>query len=410
MKLKLGIITLLTALHDGTKVENSHYGIISGLKKCFDIYFIDPEDAYSVDLQIVFIGSGGTENYFRNIYGKLLKPVILLTDGMQNSLAASLEILAWIKECGDDSIILHGSIDEINSQIDYFYKAQKAKERLKETVIGVVGFPSDWLIASGVSYIDAWRKWGVTFKNIELDELSKQMENISIYKAEEIAKDFINGAAALKEPDEKDVIEGAKVYLALKELHERHCLDAVTVRCFELLSKHETTGCLALSLLNNESIVSGCEGDCQAVFSMLLIYLLTGSKAFMANPSRIDFEKNEVVLAHCTIPTCMTNNYNIRSHFESRIGVGIQGVVEEGQVTVFKCGGSKLDKYFLSSGQIIGNLDEDYMCRTQLKIHLDEDIRYFLRNPIANHHLVIKGDHTELIDRFMRDMDCWRIM
>jgi L-fucose isomerase-like protein len=410
MKLKLGIITLLAALHEGVRMEESSGNIISELRKYYDIDFINPEDTSGVDLTIIFVASGGTENYFKSIYQKLTKPVILLTDGMQNSLAASLEILAWIKEYGDDSIILHGSIEEISSQINYYYQAKNTRKRLEEAVIGVVGFPSDWLIASDVNYIDARRKWGVTFKNIELDELSNQIENMSNYKAEETAKDFINRAASLKEPDEKDVKEGAKVYLALKELHDKYCFDAVTVRCFELLSKHKTTGCLALSLLNNENVISGCEGDCQTVFSMLLLYLLTGSKAFMANPSHIDIEKNEIILAHCTIPTCMTKNYDIRSHFESRIGVGIQGIVEEGRVTIFKCGGSKLDKYFLSSGQILENLNEDYMCRTQLKIRLDNDISYFLRNPIANHHLIIKGDHTKLINRFMQDMGCCRIM
>jgi L-fucose isomerase-like protein len=92
------------------------------------------------------------------------------------------------------------------------------------------------------------------------------------------------------------------------------------------------------------------------------------------------------------------------------MGVGIQGVVEEGDVTVFKCGGSKLDKYFVSSGRLVENLDNDNMCRTQLRIHLDSDVSYFVRNPLANHHIVIKGNHAKLIDRFMQDMGCTRIV
>ncbi len=410
MKLKLGIITLLSALHDATKVENSHYNFISGLKKDFNISFIDPEDADSVDLPIVFIGSGGTENYFRNIYDKLPKPVLLLTDGMHNSLAASMEILAWIQELGDDSIILHGSLDETISQINYNYKARMTRNRLKEASIGVVGFPSDWLIASDVSYIEARKKWGVLFENIELDELSQMVERTSIDKAKRIAEDFAKKAAGFKESNEKDVIEAAKIYLALKALREEYGFDAVTVRCFDLLTKHGATGCLALSLLNNEGVISGCEGDCQGVFSMLLLSLLTESKSFMANPAYIDIEKNDIVFAHCTIATDMTEKYIIRNHFESRIGIGIQGVVEEGPVTVFKCGGSKLDKYFAASGQLIENLEDINMCRTQLKVHLNSDAGYFLKNPLANHHLVIKGDHSSLIDRFMQDMGCKKMI
>ena len=410
MKLKLGIITLLSALHNGAMVENSHYDFIMGLKKDFDVSFIDPEDADSVDLPIVFIGSGGTENYFKNIYDRLPKPIIILSDGMHNSLAASMEILTWIKELGDDSTILHGSMEETVSQIKYSYASRTTQKGLRETAIGVVGFPSDWLIASDVNYIDVQKKWGVAFRNIEIRELEQHMKEISLDKVRRIAAEFIQGAALVKEPNEKDVIEGAKIYLALKALGEEYEIDAMTVRCFELLSGYGTTGCLALSLLNNENVISGCEGDCQAVFSMVLLNMLTGSKAFMANPSYIELEKNEMVLAHCTIPTCIADKYIIRNHFESRIGIGIQGLVEEGPVTIFKCGGSKLDKYFVSSGQIIENLDNDNMCRTQLKIHLDSDASYFLRNPIANHHIIIKGDHSRLIDRFMQDMGCKRIV
>jgi L-fucose isomerase-like protein len=212
MKLKLGIITLLSALHDPSKVENSHYNFISGLKKSFDIAFIDPEETDGVDLPVVFIGSGGTENYFRNIYDKLPKPVLLLTDGVHNSLAAAMEILAWIKELGDDSLIIHGSIQETTAQLEYCYKAVNARKQLKEAAIGVVGFPSDWLIASDVSYIEARRKWGVLFKNIELQELKQQFSRTSLAQAKEVAEAFIKNSAGLKEAEEKDVIEAARLY------------------------------------------------------------------------------------------------------------------------------------------------------------------------------------------------------
>ncbi|HYE81680.1 MAG TPA: fucose isomerase [Clostridia bacterium] len=410
MRLKLGIITLLSTLHDAANVENSHYDLISGLKRSFDVYFIDPEEAFSVDLPIVFIGSGGVENYFKNIYDKLPKPVLLLTDSMQNSLSAAMEILTWIRNLGDDSAILHGSLEETVSQIEYSYIACNTKKKLSEAAIGVVGFPSDWLISSEVNYTDAQRKWGVRFKNIEIQELNQQMKEISSDRAKGTADSFAAGAALIKEPNEKDIIEGAKAYLALKALREEYEFDAMTLRCFDLILKCGTTGCLAMSLLNNEDVISGCEGDCQGVFSMLLVNILTGNKAFMANPAYIDFNRNEMVLAHCTIPTCMTDRYIIRNHFESHTGVSVQGIVGEGPVTIFKCGGTGLDKYFVASGQLIENLEDDNMCRTQLKVHLDEDISYFIRNPIANHHLVIKGDHSALINHFMQDMGCKRIM
>jgi len=142
---------------------------------------------------------------------------------------------------------------------------------------------------------------------------------------------------------------------------------------------------------------------------MLLLNTLTGGKSFMANPAYIDIEKNNIVLAHCTIPTCLTDSYVIRNHFESHMGVSIQGIMKKGPVTIFKCGGGRLDKYFLASGELLENLEDENMCRTQLKIHLNADTGYFLRNPIANHHILIEGDYVGLIDRFMQYAGCKRI-
>ena len=38
-------------------------------------------------------------------------------------------------------------------------------------------------------------------------------------------------------------------------------LDAVAVRCFDLVTARGTTGCLALSALNDAGRVAACEGD-----------------------------------------------------------------------------------------------------------------------------------------------------
>src|SRR5699024_3890820 len=100
-----------------------------------------------------------------------------------------------------------------------------------------------------------------------------------------------------------------KIYIGLKNIVDKYNLDGLTVRCFDLLSKVNNTGCIALSLLNDEGIISSCEGDVPALISMLILNALSGEPVFMANPSSIDVEKNEVVFAHCTIPLDMTEDY-----------------------------------------------------------------------------------------------------
>lgn len=407
--MEIGLIAIMSDLHNMTKIENSHYELISGLKKHFSVRFITPIEAKYVDMPMVFIASGGTEEMFMNIYDELPKPIILLTDGLHNSLAASMEIQSWLKKLGDKSEILHGSPEYLKNRIESLYKIVNTVQTLKKSRIGAIGFPSPWLIASDVDYIKVKNKWGVTYKNIELSNLYKLISDAPIDKAEEVAKAFIKNSSGLKEANNYDVIEASKVYLCLKKLYQKNKLDAATLRCFDLLDMHNTTGCLALSLLNDENLISGCEGDAQAIFSMYLVKLLTEEVPFMANPALINIDTNEVIFAHCTLATSITEKYVIRSHFESRIGVGIQGLLSNGPITVFKCGGSDLSKYFISKGEIIDNLDNPNMCRTQLKIKLKENVQYFFNNPIANHHLIIRGDYTDILIEFMEKMNCTRV-
>ena len=79
----------------------------------------------------------------------------------------------------------------------------------------------------------------------------------------------------------------------------------------------------------------------------------------------------------------ISTSYKLTTHYESKIGIGIS---------------SSLDKYVLIKGKIIENLNKDTLCRTQIRIKLDNknDINYFLTNPLGNHHIVVYEDYKKL--------------
>ena len=107
------------------------------------------------------------------------------------------------------------------------------------------------------------------------------------------------------------------------------------------------------------------------------------------------------IFAHCTLPINMPEDFTIMTHFESQIGVAFRGKLPEGPVTIFKCDGL-MDEYFVSRGELLKNLTEFNLCRTQIQLRLDEPVSYFLTESIGNHHLIIKGDHTEIINEFFK--------
>ncbi|MBO7677471.1 MAG: hypothetical protein J6S49_08160, partial [Erysipelotrichaceae bacterium] len=122
---------------------------------------------------------------------------------------------------------------------------------------------------------------------------------------------------------------------------------------------------------------------------------------FMANPSRIDTDNNEIVFAHCTLPITMPKDFEIMTHFESQLGVAFRGKLTEGPVTVFKCDGL-MTEHFVTSGTLIENLSLYNLCRTQIRLKLDKSVNYFLTKSIGNHHLIVEGDHADLVDEFFK--------
>jgi len=189
------------------------------------------------------------------------------------------------------------------------------------------------------------------------------------------------------------------LYFSLKKLAEDYELQGFTIRCFDLLSSVKNTGCIALARLNSEGYVAGCEGDVPAMLSMIIARSLVGVSGFQANPAHIDPEMGEMLFAHCTIPLQMTSRYEFDTHFESGIGVGIRGFVEEGPVTIFKTSGL-LDRYFVAEGQLTACQAKPDLCRTQQIIQLDNPAltSYFLTNPIGNHHIILPGHVGNLLN------------
>lgn len=343
----------------------------------------------------VMIATGGVENLFKTLFNGN-GPVTLIADGRNNSLAASLEILTWLEGQGIEGRIIHGTNDEI---IAALAGAQHVAP-LQGLRIGLFGRPSDWLIASDVDRDYLLEHFGVETLDIDLKRLIDGIKAVLQADAVKVAQAIVKKANAVKEPSCADMVEAAKAYLAIKKICQEERLDAMTIRCFDIVNTCGTTSCLALALLNDEGIVAGCEGDMQTLMSMLLVKRLCGKEAFMANPSNLT--QHSTMLAHCTIPLTMCDDISIRSHFESGIGVAIQGTLPLTDYTIFKWGGAKLDRYFVTEAQAVEMPYSDHFCRTQITLNVD--LRpYLLKHSIGNHHVIIKGRHEKAIREFMNE-------
>lgn len=408
----INLITFASLLHKQASVRSSHEVILTELEKYFTVNIVDHSRINKLspdDFSILFIATGGVERQVIQHFESLPRPVILLADGMQNSLAAALEISSWLRGRGLKSEILHGELSEIIRRILVLHGNFMAQRSLFGTRIGVVGTPSGWLIASNVDYLLAKRRWGVEYTDIPLERVYDYYAQVTDEQVGEACATLAGKALACREASPEDMIKAMRLYRALRRIVDEEKLSALTLSCFRLIEQTGTTGCLALALLNDEGIIAGCEGDLQSVFTMLASKVLTGKANFMANPSMINARTNEIILAHCTIGFAQTEQFIIRNHFETESGIGIQGILPGGDVTIVKCGGECLDEYFLSTGTLTENTNYINMCRTQVRIRLNTPAEYFLKTPLGNHHILLHGNYEQMLDEFLQSNGCKRV-
>lgn len=407
--MNLYLIIFTSGSYKMEQTYQNHKELFMALEKHFTLHLIHHTEAESIPAnayKMAFIASGGVEDTVIKNFSILPYPITLLADGLNNSLAAALEIAACVRNKDMKVHIIHGQVAYMAEQVLLHHKAFAAKRSLKGKRIGVIGTPAPWLVSSHVDYLLASQRWGVNYIDIPLQEVYKRFYEITDDEIGLEASIFANKAKACQDTTPEELLKAMRLYKAIKQLCTSEQLDAVALSCFSLIKQLKTTGCLALSLLNNEGIPAGCEGDLQAIMTMLMAKAVTGQVSFMGNPSFIDTQRNELLLAHCTIATKIVNDFIIRDHFETQSGIAIQGMMHEGDVTIFKCGSECLDEYYLAEGYLTENTNLATSCRTQFKIKLNKPVSYFLTNPLGNHHIMLQGNHVAELQEFMQQNRC----
>jgi len=328
--------------------------------------------------QVVAVLSGGTEAKFIDLIREkkidLKRPVYLMVSEFSNSLPAALEILSFIRQRNGLAKIMQHPKDTIfpdPSETDSLTRQpiEKVLHNDKAQRLGVVGTPSDWLIASNVDYKEVSRQMNIELVNIPFTELSSLG----------VVDPGMKGAEA--------------IYERMKEIIKKYQLDGITVRCFDLFTTVKNTGCIAVSKLNDEGIPAGCEGDIPVLLTMMVCKKLTGEPGFMGNPARV-MPGGEILLAKCTIALKMTTKHEFTSHFESGIGVAIHGEVPAGDYTLVKLS-HDMKRLLAVNVKVTHCQYEKNMCRTQVWLQSTPIVsQYLLSSPLSNHHVLIKGHHA----------------
>ena len=450
MQINLSLIS--SSLHNITELSQKRMEVIEALKALGDVSIFKNSSPASCGIEsatgevvnVAYILTGGTESLFVKLFGENLSRlgnIAIISDAYHNSLAASQEICTWLYNNGVQHrhihIPLHSPDATLNRLPTLLCAESPAPQRcecnagvaaeatcaeaataeaasteaatadalvkaLGGCTIGLIGEASPWLIASGIDKEALSKRCGVSFKEISIGTLADKYLG---YR--ELWKNHTLSAGARAELDEvlcrfscslegdrttEDLSDAAIMYLALASICKEEHLDAVTVKCFDLLSSCKTTACLALALLNDNGVIAGCEGDIPSICTMLAVYKALGRPSFMANPASIDSDNLSIDFAHCTIPTVMVESCTLPSHFESGIGIGINGEVPLGNYTLCKLSGKTLERSLICNGRLVKGEYLSNRCRTQVRFIFESKAEFdaFCKARVGNHIILFK--------------------
>jgi len=258
---------------------------------------------------------------------------------------------------------------------------------------------------------------GVEIVAIADGRYDEVIANVDDRAAKAVAKQWLDEAEGIVEPNEEDVLKAARASLTLDRLIAENRIDGLCVgTCMRWLSRGFP--CLGFSRLNDRGIPAACDGDMDCLLTMLIFQHALGRAGFLGNAGGVDTAKNAFHLSHCSAPLRMEGPaspkapYLLRRHAEVRGGAVTEVHYRIGQkVTFTKL--VHLDTLLVFTGKIIEvpkvPKGQQRGCRTELVAEVDDANRLAAnwgggvlganaKDYYASlHRVCYYGDHTQSI-------------
>ena len=258
---------------------------------------------------------------------------------------------------------------------------------------------------------------GVEMVAIPDGRYDEVMSTVDEAAAQAVAKEWLDDAGGVVEPNHEDVLKAARASLTLDKMIDENGIHGLCVgTCMGWLARGFP--CLGFSRLNDRGIPAACDGDMDSLLTMLIFQHALNQAGFLGNAGGVDTSKNAFHLSHCSAPLKMEgpegprSPYLLRHHAEVRGGAVTEVHYRIGQELTF----TKLlhlDTMLVFRGKIIEvpkvPKGQERGCRTELVAQVD-DADKLLANwgggalganakdyYASLHRIAYYGDHTQTI-------------
>jgi len=357
------VFSIITSLHE---VEN-----------------IQPEEH---DVPILLFLTGGTSKLGIELARKYKKPVIVIAHGEHNSLPSALSCKGKCEILGLPCITLYSNVpEEIVYEFTKIHRAYSGYSYIKSLRI--------LLIDSKEKTKDAQQFENIIKGSIVIpippEVLDEKASSINDADIEKQVKLLIEAKKITGIHEHYRHVKNAlKYYLAFKELIAENKANALTLDCFNFITRRRITPCLPLALLNSEGIPAACEEDYHSLILLALSMKLAGKPGWIGNPTAIDSDL--MVFAHCTIALVLSKSIELLPHFETGLPIAVSGNVPSQECILARITYDYKELLLYPCKIVKSGLLSNNRCRTQIHLRFSNiSPREFIGKAKGNHHVLI---------------------
>lgn len=285
--------------------------------------------------------------------------------------------------------------------------AIRVKSAIENAHVGIVGFRAHGFFNLGIDELKSFHETGILLDHYELNDIFSE----DVTKKEILIWDqFIRKTFDISEVTEEQVLKVAELSAKLKKFVDNNKLTALAIRCWpEFAKDFGISPCAAMSILQSEGYILGCEGDVEGTLSMLAHKAVGAETPFLADLSQIDLKEDYALMWHCGVAPCNLwdgkCNRSLDTYFAGGKGVTADFVMKSGDVMALRidsaCGKHRI---FMQKGT--GIPMEKLLKGTYLKVRFENHIREVMDKVIytgvAHHVSLAYGDYEKAFEILSR--------
>jgi len=253
----------------------------------------------AIDLLVVAVGTWSEDHHLLDLLEECPGHVLLWAFPAVDtgSLCGVHQIACVLKELDLPYSAVYGEPEDISTLTEAatVIRTVSLVRRMRQVKIGTLGGRTQGMTEIAYDELELKARTGVRLVNLAEAELNRYLQESDAVQAEQAWTELKREIGTVTTPDEQGV-EALRYVSALRRLVNNYDLAGLCVKCYPALMGKV---CLAYSMLAEEGVVCGCEGDVTNTVAMKLLYELTGAPIHNTDLLYPDPTAGTVLFSHC---------------------------------------------------------------------------------------------------------------